>query len=194
MKVLVVGCGEGTLEHDAFQRVCQAAAGAGHEVSAIDLDEIGFSCAMSPAERAAYHEPEPIVTDVIAEHVAAVRATEALVFVYPTMASTVPPRLKGWLERVMLPGVAFVFDEKTERVRPGLRRVRRVLGVATYDEHRLRAELQADNGRRIILRALRLNTGFSTRTGWVGLYGRASATTAERDAFLAAAERKAATL
>ena len=44
-----------------------------------------------------------------------------LVFVYPTWWSGLPAILKGWLERVMVPGVGFVFDEQTGKVRPGLR-------------------------------------------------------------------------
>ena len=39
--------------------------------------------------------------------------------------------LRGWLERVLVPGVAFTFDEQG-KVRPALSNVRRIVGVSTY--------------------------------------------------------------
>ncbi len=42
-------------------------------------------------------------------------------FVYPTWWSGLPAILKGWFERVMVPGVGFVFDERTGKVAPRAR-------------------------------------------------------------------------
>ena len=53
-------------------------------------------------------------------------------FVYPTWWSGLPAILKGWLERVMVPGVGFRFDERTHKVRPGLGQVRHIIGISTY--------------------------------------------------------------
>ena len=94
---------------------------------------------------------------------------EAFVFVYPTWWSTMPAILKGWLERVMVPGVGFVFDDH-HHVRRGLKRVRRVVGISTYGARRIYVKAIHDNGRRILLRALRMNTAVLTRRSWLGLY------------------------
>ena len=51
------------------------------------------------------------------EHARLVQWADCLVFVYPTWWSGLPAMLKGWLERVMVPGVAFVFDEHSGKVR-----------------------------------------------------------------------------
>ncbi len=64
-------------------------------------------------------------------HIDDVRSAEALVFVYPTWWSTLPAILKGWLERVMVPGVGFRFND-AGRVAPGLAHVRRLFGISTY--------------------------------------------------------------
>ena len=40
-----------------------------------------------------------------------VKEAEAFVFIYPTWWSTMPAIMKGWLERVMVPGVGFIFDD-----------------------------------------------------------------------------------
>jgi hypothetical protein len=63
-------------------------------------------------------------------------ARRALVFVYPTWWSGLPAILKGWLERVLVPGVGFVLDERTNKVRPGLGQVRHLVGISTYGSPR----------------------------------------------------------
>jgi putative NADPH-quinone reductase len=107
---------------------------------------------------------------VIAEHAEVVKQAQILVFVYASSMYTLPARLKGWLERVMVPGVAFRFNSDG-KVRPALGSVRKIVGIATYDQSWWKVKLVNDNGRRILCRALRLNTGFRTRTRWVGVYG-----------------------
>jgi hypothetical protein len=47
-----------------------------------------------------------------------------------------------------------------------------------------------DNGRRTLMRALRLNTGFSTRRAWLGLYGMDNCTAEDRAEFLARVEQR----
>lgn len=175
--------------HALAQRAVAGLTAAGHRAELIDLYALGVSAAMSAAEHAAYHGETPILDPLIQSHADLVRAAEALVFVYPTWWSSTPAILKGWLERVMVPGVAFVFN-KDGKVRPGLTNVRHVIGVSTYGSPRVYVRLINDNGRRMITRALRLNTGLRTRRSWLGLYAIDTATADEREAFLQRVERK----
>lgn len=103
---------------------------AGHEVVVLDLYEQGVRVAMTAEESDAYHGDSPIIDPVIAEHAALVQRAEALVFVYPTWWSGLPAILKGWLDRVMAPGVGFVLDERTSKVRPGLGQMRRLIAMS----------------------------------------------------------------
>lgn len=167
---------------------------AGHEVVVLDLCAQGVRVAMTAEEREAYHGDTPIIDPVIAEHAALVQRAEAIVFVYPTWWSGLPAILKGWLERVMVPGVGFVFDERTNKVRPGLGQMRRVVGISTYGSPRSYVRLVNDNGRRILTRALRLSCGLRVRTTWLGLYAIDTSTLGQRQAFLARVEQKMATL
>ena len=167
---------------------------AGHEVIVLDLYAMGFRVAMTAAERAAYHGDSPILDPVVAEHAALVQRAEAVVFVYPTWWSGLPAILKGWLERVMVPGVGFVLDERTNKVRPGLGQMRRLVGISTYGSPRSYVRLINDNGRRIITRALRMSCGLRVRTTWLGLYAIDTSTPAQREEFLARVERDMAEL
>lgn len=167
---------------------------AGHEVVVLDLYALGVSAAMTAEEREAYHSETPIVDPLIAGHAALVQRAQALVFVYPTWWSGLPAILKGWLERVMVPGVGFVLDERTNKVRPGLGQMRRLVGISTYGSPRGYVALINDNGRRIVTRALRMSCGFRVRTTWLGLYAIDTSTPAQRQAFLARVEQNMARL
>jgi NAD(P)H dehydrogenase (quinone) len=194
MRALVViahPCGD-SFCHSAAERAKAGLTAAGHDIDTIDLYAEGFRTEMSLDERLAYDTNEPILDEQVAEHAALLRQAEILVFVYPTWWSTVPAILKGWLERVMVPGVGFVFDEKSGRVRPGLKHVRRLIGISTYGSSRRAVLLVNDNGRRTITRTLRMSCGLRTGAEWLGLYGMDDVTPADRTAFLARIEQRLA--
>jgi NAD(P)H dehydrogenase (quinone) len=188
--------------HPSTESFCHALAGraasglaaAGHDVVVVDLYALGVRPHMSAEERHAYHGDSPILDPLIAEHAALVQTAETLVFVYPTWWSGLPAILKGWLERVMVPGVGFVLDERTNKVRPALRQVRHIVGISTYGSPHSYVRLVNDNGRRVITRALRMSCGFRARTRWLGLYAIDTSTAARRTEFLADVEAQMADL
>jgi NAD(P)H dehydrogenase (quinone) len=180
--------------HELARRAVSGLVAAGHDVEILDLYEVGFRPAMSGEERRAYHGEQPILDPVVAEHAAVVRRSELLVFVYPTWWGGLPAMLKGWLDRVMVPGVAFEFDPRSEKVRPALGHVRRIVGVSTYGSPRTYVLAINDGGRRMLTRALRLSCGLRTRATWLGLYSIDTASDVERREFAASVERRLADL
>jgi NAD(P)H dehydrogenase (quinone) len=166
---------------------------AGHHVDLLDLYAEHFDAAMSTAERRAYHGAQPILDETVARHAALVQAAQGMVFVYPTWWSSVPAILKGWLERVLVPGVAFHIDEQHHLSR-GLTHVRRLVGISTYGSPWLYVKAMHDNGRRTLLRALRLNTTATTRTSWLALYRMDTRNAEQRTAFLQRVDHKMRTL
>ena len=100
-----------------------------------------------------------------------------------------PAILKGWLERVFVPGIGFQFNE-SGKVRPALTQVRRLVGISTYGSPWAYVKAVNDNGRRTIMRTIRINTGRTTRSTWLGLYAIDTATPAERERFLERVERR----
>lgn len=179
----------GSLNHAIADRACTALRTAGHDVHFLDLYALGFRAAMSADERAAYHTDAPITDPMVREHAELVRTSAAIVFVYPTWWSSMPAILKGWLERVFVPGVGFQFNDEG-KVRPALTHVRRLVGISTYGSPWAYVKAVNDNGRRTIMRTIRINTGWSTRTSWLGLYTIDTATASERERFLERVERK----
>ena len=162
---------------------------AGHAVTVLDLYAEEFRTAMSHDEREAYHSDRPLLDPMAERHAGIVKRAEALVFIYPTWWSTLPAILKGWLERVMVPGVGFVFDDH-QRVRRGLTDVRRIVGISTYGATQLYVKALTDNGRRTLMRALRLNTALATRRSWLALYEVDNSSLDQRQAFLKRVDQK----
>ena len=181
-----------SFSHAAAARAVEGLTAAGHQVDTIDLYAEGYRAAMSYEERMAYESGDPILDPQVEEHVALLQAAQILVFVYPTWWSSMPAILKGWLERTMVPGVGFRFDEKSGKVKPGLKHVKRIVGISTYGSPRPAVWLVNDNGRRTLMRTLRMSSGLRTRTEWFGLYGMDTASAADRTAFLARIEQRMA--
>lgn len=182
--VLIAHPCDDSFTHAAAQAAVAGLEAAGHTVDVIDLYAEGFRVHMSYDERIAYETDDPITDPQVADHAARLKRADALVFVYPTWWSGQPAILKGWLERVMVPGVGFVLNERNKVV-PGLRHVKRIVGISTYGSPRRYVWLINDNGRRVIARALRMSCGVFARTRWLALYSMDSATDADRRAFLA---------
>ncbi len=179
-----------SFSHELARRAASGLASAGHEVEVVDLYAIGFRAAMSREERAAYHGDEPVLDPRVSTQIDLVRSVEALVFVYPTWWSALPAVLKGWLERVMVPGVGFRFDERTGKIRPNLTHVHHLVGISTYGSPKWYVRAINDNGRRTLMRALRLSCGWRVRRRWLGFHAIDSASHEARIEFAARVERE----
>jgi NAD(P)H dehydrogenase (quinone) len=163
---------------------------AGRHVDTIDLYADGFRAAMSHDERVAYETDHPILDPVVEQHARLLAAADALIFLYPSTGLGLPAVMKGWVERVMVPGVAFSIDPDTRRVAAGLGQLRRLVGISTYQAPHWRVALAGDGGRRLITRCLRMmNPRVGRVTRWCGLYGIAASDQARRTAFLGDVER-----
>lgn len=160
----------------------------GATVDVIDLYRDGFSAAMTREERLAYLGDEPILSPQVADYAERVLAADAIAFIYPTWWSGLPAILKGFLERTLVPGVAFKFHPRSIQIRPGLGNIRRIIGVSTYGSPRPYVAFVNDNGRRTLTRTLRLSAGVRTRTTWLGLYAMDGADDVARATFLTRVE------
>jgi NAD(P)H dehydrogenase (quinone) len=91
---------------------------------------------------------------------------EILIVQFPTWCFGLPAMLKGFFDRLMMPGVAFDISDPA-KVRPLLDNVKRIVGIATYGRPRLMAIGMFDPPRRIVKRYLRW---FCTRKPPVSYY------------------------
>ena len=191
MKVLVVLAHPNpeSFSHAIVDKVSATLADCDHSVSVIDLYAIGYSPTMTRDELAAYPTSTPAIDPMVIEHTRLIQECSAIVFVYPTWWSSMPAILKGWIDRTILPGVAFSVDPKTLKLQPGLTNVRRLIGISTFGGPQLASLVARDNGSKIVTRSLRAICHRRCRTTWLRLFNIDSSTTVEREKFLQRVER-----
>jgi len=161
-------------------RVVDTLTARGWEVDDCDLYAEGFNPVLSETERRGYHEVEDNQAPV-ADYVERLRAAQALIMVFPVWNFGYPAILKGFLDRVFLPGVSFRLEEG--KVRPNLTHVTRLAAVATYGGTRMRALLAGDPPRHCVKRAV-WHVCRPKTMRYLALYDMNRATDARRGAFL----------
>jgi NAD(P)H dehydrogenase (quinone) len=163
---------------------------AGHEVAVRDLYAEGFAPALTAQERRDYEAVGRNQLSVAGE-VAALKAARGLLLIYPTWWYGMPAMLKGWFDRVWLPGVAFDLDPKRGISTHALSGVDRLMVVTTHGAPRWFIRLwMGDPGRKVMLRGLRPLLARGCRASWSALYAMDQSTPAQRGRFLDQVSRK----
>jgi putative NADPH-quinone reductase len=194
VKALVVHChpDPASLVAAARDRVLAGLDRAGAQVRLTDLYAEGFDPLFDAHDRRTHLQPG--VVEPLRRHADDLRWCDTLVLVYPTWWSGQPAMLKGWIDRVWACGVAWDLPEGTNRLRPGLTNVRRIVAVTTHGSPKWVNALEGESGKRTVTRALRVLCHPLCRTTWVALYGVDHATHEERTAWLDRVERRLARL
>lgn len=97
----------GSFNHAIAAAAREALIGAGHEVWFHDLYAESFDPILPTAEIS----QEGPVTGVIQQHCQQLAAADGIVIVHPNWWGMPPAILKGWVDRVLRPGVAYMFLE-----------------------------------------------------------------------------------
>ena len=170
MRALIVYCHPNPASYNAAVRdtVAEQAKTAGGEVRVLDLYAEGFDPALSLAEWKGY-ETIPDNAAPVAAHVEAIRWCDTLVFVYPTWWYAHPAMLKGWLDRVLLPGVAFDMPDGGD-IRPTLTHIKRLGVFTTCGASWWLTRFIGFPGKRVILRGIRILCAKRCRTAFVAHY------------------------
>ena len=194
MRALVVHCHPvGTSYSGALREATvRGLRAAGHQVDVVDLAARGFDPVMSRTEWQSYVSMTGTVPSDLADDVELVKAAGIIVFVYPTWWSAAPAQLKGWIERVFGPGVAFSLVDN--KVTPALVNLRRIVTVTTFGSPRAYTMAMNDNGSRMLRRSLRLVAVNRVRTTRLALFRMDRTTDRSRQTFLERVEKKMGTL
>ncbi len=94
------------LGDELVQAYLSGARGAGHQVELLELNQLKFD----PVLHHGYRQEQPLEPDLAAAQ-RAIKAADHLVFVYPVWWENMPALLKGFIDRVFLPGFAFRYTK-----------------------------------------------------------------------------------
>lgn len=155
---------------------------AGHTVDDCDLYAEGFDPRLTRTERLGYHNARG-TDDAAAPYVERLLRAEALVLSYPVWNFGFPAVLKGFLDRVFLPGVSFKLVDG--KVQPSLHNIRKLAAVTTYGGSRFRAILMGDPPRKLVNRMLRATIKPGASVSYLAHYSMNLSTDDTRKAFMA---------
>ena len=184
MKILYLYCHPLPESFHAAIRV-EALAGlkaAGHEVDLLDLYAEGFNPVLSEEGRRHYHD-EAVNQNGLEPIIARLRAADAMVIQFPTWCFGLPAMLKGFFDRVFMPGVAFDISNPA-KVQPMLGNIRKIAGIATYGRPRYMAFYMGDPPRKIVTRYVKWFAAKSARVEYHALYHLNVVTLAQRQDFM----------
>jgi putative NADPH-quinone reductase len=170
--------------HRVVQRTLEAG---GHAVDDCDLYAEQFDPVLSREDRLVYHD-ETKNRVPVAPYVERLLAAEGLVLVFPVWNFGLPAMLKGFFDRVLLPGVAFRLTEDGG-YRPDLTNLRQLAAVTTYGQPRWKALLVGDPPKRFVTRVLRSTPGRLVPTRYLAHYDMNRSTDTTRQAFLTKVEQ-----
>lgn len=170
MRVLVIYCHpvETSFHAALHQEVLRNLRAGGHEVDDCDLYAEGFNPVLGREERLGYHDV-PRNREALQSYVDRLMWAEALVFCFPTWCFGLPAMLKGFFDRLFMPGVAFDISDPAN-VKPMLTHIKSIAGVVTYGRPRWMAWYMGDPPRKIITRYMRRLTGQRARVQYHAYY------------------------
>jgi NAD(P)H dehydrogenase (quinone) len=184
MKILYVYCHPLPESfHAAIRaRALQALTAAGHDVDLLDLYAEKFDPVLSEEGRRHYHD---LLRNRVGleSYIARMTSAQALVVQFPTWCFGMPAMLKGFFERLLMPGVAFDLSDPA-RVKPLLNNLTRIIGIVTYGRPRHMALWMGDPPRKTVKRYLRWFTGGQARADYYALYHLNVASERRRLAFM----------
>ncbi|ABD54393.1 NAD(P)H-dependent oxidoreductase [Jannaschia sp. CCS1] len=158
----------------------------GWEVDDCDLYAERFDPVLSAEERRGYHDTVTNIAPVQA-YVNRLRAADAVIFCFPVWNFGYPAILKGWFDRVMLPGVSFQLADG--KLTPCLDNIRKLAAVTTYGSTPWRAFLAGDPPKKLLKRVV-WGTVRPDKIRYIAQYDMNNITPAGCDAFLARVTRE----
>ena len=189
MRVLVVHAHpvETSFNRALHETTVAALQEAGHEVDALDLYAEGFNPVLSREERLNYHDVPGNLTPSVKPYVDRLRAADGIVFVHPVWNYGYPAILKGFFDRIFLPGVSFLLvggdDADKGALVPSLDNIKKVAFVTSYGGNRWRTMVMGDPPRRLARRWAWAT--FRTLPKYLALYDMNNVTEAGLKSFIA---------
>ena len=154
----------------------------GHQCDDCDLYAEAFDPIMSEKERSQYHDTERNRLGV-EEYVERVLAADAVVLAYPVWNEGFPAVMKGFFDRVFVPGVSFKIGGDGS-VTPNLTKLKRLAAVCTYGADRFSTILMGDPPRRFLTRSMRRICAPGARCDYLAHHDMNHSTPERRAAFL----------
>jgi len=137
-----------------------------HEVDLIHLDKDGFNPVMTSRDLKAFVDRKPFDPKVI-EYKERLELADQLIFIFPIWWELMPAMTKGFIDKVIFPGVAYDYKESGYGMIPLFRNIKSVTVITTMNTPRILYRLIFGNAiRKAIITGTFWKTGYKKRK-WI---------------------------
>lgn len=148
---------EGSFGNAILNSLSKGLRAANHEVDLMHLDNDGFNPVMSKEDLRAFVERKPVDSQVI-DYCERLRKADHLIFIFPIWWDLMPAMTKGFVDRVLTPGVVYDHHPRGFGLVPLLKNLRSVTIITTMNKPRLLYSLVIGN----LIRKAMLKSVFRT--------------------------------
>ena len=187
MRFLVLFCHPSQKSFSAalYNSTCTSLEKAGHEIRKINLYKEHFDPKLSLDEWNSYLDETHKNIKNLKQHVENLLWAEGLIFIFPTWMYGPPALLKGWLERVWLPDVAFEISSGKQNIPKGkLKHIRRFCVVTTSGSPRWWLWFIGNPGKSMLFKGYRILFNKFCKYKWLQLHDMNHSTSVDRKKFL----------
>jgi NAD(P)H dehydrogenase (quinone) len=157
---------QGSYCNAILQSVTKGLQNANHEVDLMHLDNDGFNPAMSKADLKAFVDHQPIDPQVI-DYNERLKKADHLIFIFPIWWDIMPATTKGFIDRVLFPGVVYDHHPRGFGLVPLLKNLKSVTIITTMNKPRILYSLLIGNLiRKTMLRSVFKTMGYKNRN-WI---------------------------
>ncbi|MDQ0640055.1 NAD(P)H dehydrogenase (quinone) [Pedobacter sp. W3I1] len=146
MKVVIVfnHPHEGSFGNAILDAVIKGLQSANHEVDLMHLDKDGFKPVMSKADLKAFVEHKPIDPQVI-DYNERLEKADHLIFIFPIWWDLMPAMTKGFVDRVLTPGIVYDHHPRGFGLVPLLKNLKGVTIITTMNKPKIMYSLLIGN-------------------------------------------------
>ncbi len=157
----------------------------GHQVKIIDLYEENFDPVLNIKEWNSYLENTEKNILNLKKHIEFLKWAEGLIFIFPTWMYGPPAIMKGWLERVWLPKVAFEISSGKQNIPIGkLKNISRFCVVTTSGSPRWWLWFIGNPGKSMLFKGYKILFNRYCKYKWLQLYDMNHTNSSDRENFL----------
>jgi putative NADPH-quinone reductase len=135
---------EGSFGNAILNAVTKGLKGANHEVDLMHLDNDGFNPVMSKADLKAFVEHKPVDPQVI-DYNERLEKADHLIFIFPIWWDLMPAMTKGFVDRVLTPGVVYDHHPRGFGLVPLLKKLKGVTVITTMNKPKIMYSLLIGN-------------------------------------------------
>ena len=157
----------------------------GHQVKIIDLYKENFDPVLNIKEWNSYLENTEKNILNLKKHIEFLKWAEGLIFIFPTWMYGPPAIMKGWLERVWLPKVAFEISSGKQNIPVGkLKNISRLCVVTTSGSPRWWLWFIGNPGKSMLFKGYKILFNKYCKYKWLQLHDMNHTNSSDRERFL----------